>query len=90
MNYREITEEEFKEALAIMTTYLEQMDVSKEETNHFDVIKESVMGDAAFYAEMGIKNESYDEIMEKLRLSEKYIKSFQWFETQFKKGKFHL
>jgi len=79
-----ITKEQYSEALATINEYHKQLNLLVVIGSFEDVIKESLLNDAAFYTQMSIKSTSEDEERKQLELADKYYKAMEWFEKNYR------
>jgi len=77
-----ITEDQYKKALATISEYREQLTPSVVSADFYEVIRESLLSDAAYYGQMAIKGNE----KENLALMDKYYQTLLWFEENVKEG----
>ena len=79
-----ITKEQYLEALTTITEYGKQLNLLVVSGSFEDVITESLLSDAAFYSQMAIKAPNEDEERKQLELADKYYKTIEWFEKNYR------
>jgi hypothetical protein len=75
-----ITKEQYLEALTTIIEYGKQLNTSVSICSYKDVITESLLSDAGFYAQLSLKANNDDEERKYLELCDKYYQAIEWVE----------